>query len=310
VPSELVSGPDLGAGYLHQLSIDRSDDRVTFTYHAQDGGADANGPPIGPLDVLGYVHPESACQFGGPRCWHRRFLLPFAEVPRVRQTYNRSRFVLEATLRQRFGGGRVPADATLAEIVARLREPLQREGISWYVGGSMAARLLGAPIEPGDLDLGTSRPGVDRIGALLAEYLIEPVAPTDWTGAGIVRGARAFVGTLAEGARVEWAVPLDPTPAAGEWGGDPEQVRRLVVEFCGGPLSVARPEYGLVRAGRRGDVPRVAVLGELTRRLGVDRGLLEELLASAAVPAPVAADLRRAAGARPPAVRAARRKTS
>jgi hypothetical protein len=296
VTSELVSGPDLGAGYLHQLSIDRADDRVTFTYHAQDGGADANGPPIGPLEAIGYVHPPSACQFGGPRCWHRRFLLPFAETPRVRQTYNRSRFVLEATLRQRFAGAPVPAEAALAEVVARLRAPLEREGIPWYVGGSMGARLLGAALAPTDLDLGTNRAGVDRIGALLAEYLVEPVAPTDWPGAGIVHGARAFVGTLAEGARVEWAVPLDPAPASGEWSGDPARVRRLSVEFRGAPLSVARPEYGLVRAGRRGDPPRVAIWGALVQRLGVDRELLDELLATGAVPAPTAAELRRAAG--------------
>ncbi|MGD0257795.1 MAG: hypothetical protein ABSB90_07970 [Thermoplasmata archaeon] len=285
--SEMLSGPDLGGGYLHQLTIDRTGEATTFTYHAQDGGQDANGPPLGPLNALGFVHPTEGCQFGGPRCWHRRFLLPFAETPKVRLAYNRFRFVLETMLTQTYGNVRPGVDAALGELVRRIAPTLRAEGVEWYVGGSTAARLLGAKLEPGDIDLGTSRPGVDRVAQLIPEYLIEPLGPTDWPSRGIVRGARAFVGTFRDGARVEWAVPIEPTPPRGadEWSGRPADVRTLEVSVGGMAVRVARPEYALVRNAERKRSERVPVLSELVRTSGPDLHLLRELLDSSSLPA-------------------------
>ncbi len=281
MPSEMISGPDLGGGYLHQLSIDRAENRTTFTFHAQEGGSDANGPPLGPLEPFGFTHPPNPCQFGGPKCWHRRFLLPFAETSKVRQAYNRSRFVLDTMLKQRFGGHPVGADEALVEVVKRIEPIFSREGILWYVGGSMAARLLGADLTPNDIDLGTTRSGVDRLGELLVEYLIEPVAPTDWPSSGIVRGARAFVGTFRDGARVEWAIPIDPDSVRPfeEWSGDPKQTRLLTASFHGRSLRVTRPEYALVRAAELGAAGRLETLLALIRKVGADPELLEALLA-------------------------------
>jgi hypothetical protein len=278
----MLSGPDLGAGYLHQLTIDRNETTTTFTYHAQDGGQDANGPPIGPLDVLGFVHPPAGCQFGGPRCWHRRFLVPFGETLKVRMAYNRFRFVLEAMLEQAHRGRPVALETAVTELVRRIDPTLRAEGIEWYIGGSAAARLLGAELTPRDVDLGTSRPGVDRIAELIPEYLIEPVGPTDWSGGRIVRGARAFVGTFRDGARVEWAVPLEPdgSAVAPEWAGDLRRVRTLEVDVGGTHVRVTRPEYGLVRAAERERSTAVAEYAKLARRLGPDPALLESLLAA------------------------------
>jgi hypothetical protein len=280
VPSEMLSGPDLGAGYLHQLTVDRTGEATTFSYHAQDGGQDANGPPIGPLDALGFVHPTDGCQFGGPRCWHRRFLLPFAETPKVRLAYNRFRFVLDTMLKQAPAGEAAGVDGALAELVRRVAPTLRTEGIEWYVGGSTAARLLGAPLAPHDIDLGTSRDGVDRIAQLIPEYLIEPLGTTDWPPQGIVRGARAFVGTFREGARVEWAVAIAPAgPSATDaWSGPPSEVRTLEVAVGGEPIRVARPEYALVRSAERNTTDRQAALTELVRNVGPDAALLERLL--------------------------------
>lgn len=274
--SEMISGPDLGGGFLHQLSFDSGGEATTFTFHAQDGGSDAGGPAKGPLDVFGFVMPKVPCMFGGPRCWHRRFVLSRAEALRVRQAYNRHRFVLAAMVDQVYAGVPVPVDVGLEEVVGRLAGPLAADGIDWYVGGSTAAYLQGARIRPRDLDLGTTRSGVDRIGALLAEYLIEPLAPTDWPKVGIVRGARAFVGTLAEGLRVEWAVPLDPsrTGFGEEWSGHVDEVRLETVRVAGQRVRVTRPEYALVRAAEKGDsVHREGIL-ELLRHHGIDRELL------------------------------------
>jgi len=297
--SEMISGPDLGAGFLHQLSIDRDGDRTTFTYHAQDGGADANGPPAGPLDRFGFVHPPVPCMFGGARCWQRRFLLPFSEAPRVRQTYNRNRFVLETMMGQAYSSRPVAFAAGLGEVVARVAAPLASEGIEWYVGGSAAARLLGAPVLPHDLDLGTTRAGVDRIAALLSEHLIEPLAPTDWPGSGIVHGARAFVGTFREGIRVEWSVPLEPRAPdpLEEWSGRPGVARLTTVTVAGRAISVTRPEYAWVRAAERRDTAAATAIAGTVRRLGPDRELLDALLSRSSLPAEARRRLRSEAGA-------------
>lgn len=292
----MLSGPDLGGGFLHQLSVERdAGPTPTFTFHAQDGGSDAGGPPKGPLDVFGFVHPPTPCMFGGPRCWHRRFLLPFDEAPAVRRAYNRHRFVLEAMVEQAYGRAPVPIESGIREVLERIDAPLSREGVEWFVGGSAAAWLLGGSVVPRDIDLGTSRDGVDRLGALLAEFLIEPVAPTDWPGPGIVRAARAFVGTFREGVRVEWSVPIEPGPVAplDEFdlrGGRP---RLLTVDFQGRAVRVTRPEYALVRAAEKGRSDRVPALVELLGRVGVDRDLLDALLGRSRLSSPAREALRR-----------------
>jgi hypothetical protein len=280
LPSEMVSGPDLGGGFLHQLSIDRDGTSTTFTYHAQDGGSDAGGPPKGSLNVFGWAPTSTPCTFGGPRCWHRRFDLPFSAVPQVRAAYNRYRFVLATLMDQAYAGAPVDIEGALGEMVRRVAEPLRADGIEWYVGGSVAARLLGAPVAPRDIDLGTTRGGVERLGSLLAPYLIEPVAPTQGPDARRVVGARAFVGTLTQGAPVEWAVPLgeERTPSLAEFSGTAGVARTIPASFQGVAIPVTRPEYGLVRAEER----RRRELGppyiDLIRKLGPDLELLEVLL--------------------------------
>lgn len=282
MPSEMLSGPDLGGGFLHQLTLERDGDRTTFTFHAQDGGSDAGGPPAGPLDVFGYVHPTTACQFGGPRCWHRRFLLPFEEVPKVRRAYNRGRFVLEAMIGQAHLGAPVGIGPALEELLRRLPSPSSAGGREWYVGGSTAAWILGADLQPRDIDLGVTRSGVDRLADLLGEYLIEPVGTTDWPSNRIMRAARAFIGTFREGARVEWAVPLEPTapPSPSEWNLGPDDRRILETRFRGLPIRVSRPEFALVKAAQQNAPARLQATAGLVRQLGVDRELLKELLAN------------------------------
>lgn len=266
-----------------------------FTYHAQDGGADANGPPKGPLDVFGFVHPPNPCMFGGPRCWHRRFLLPFSATSRVRHAYNRNRFVLETMLAQAYDHRPAAVGASLEEVVKRISVPLARDRADWYIGGSAAAWVLGAGIVPGDLDLGTTREGVDQVAALLAEYLIEPLAPTDWPTAGIVRAARAFVGTFQEGTRVEWAVPIEPREPRPfeEWGGRVDSVRLVATSFRGHPLRVSRPEYALVRAFEEHRASDAAAIHAVVRRVGPDGELLDALLARSRLSGPERAEIRR-----------------
>ncbi|MGB6499950.1 MAG: hypothetical protein WBG19_00910 [Thermoplasmata archaeon] len=277
--SDLVSGPDLGAGFLHQLSRDSDGTTVRFTYHAQVGGQDANGPPRGSLDPFGFIHPATPCMFGGPGCWQRQFLLPFDATARVRQAYNRHRFVLETMIAQVYDGAVPTAEAGLAELCVRLA-PLSAAGIEWYLGGSAAAWLWGSGVPPRDLDLGTTREGVDRVADLLGEYLIEPIAPTDWTGGRIVRGARAFLGSFQSGIRVEWAVPIEPGEPLplGEWTGRAGVARLEPVTFQGHVLRATRPEYALVRAAERRSAEQTRAIATVVRSRGVDSELLELLL--------------------------------
>jgi len=290
----MLSGPDLGGGYLHQLTTERDGDRTTFTYHAQDGGQDAGGPPKGPLDPFGFVHPPSACPFGGPRCWHRRFLLPFSETARVRPCYNRHRFVLETLLDQAYAGRAVDVETAVPELLDRL----ERSGLSsptdFYIGGSAAAWLLGAPLRPRDVDVGVSRAAVDRVGAALMEYLIEPVATTDWPGVGIVRGGRAFVGTLVRGARVEWAVALGEEPRSPyeEWGGPIGGARTVSARALGRTVAVTRPEYALVRAAIKATGAPAPPLVDWLREFGPDLELFDALAERARLPAEQRAALR------------------
>ncbi len=280
-PSEMLSGPDLGAGYLHQLSIDRLGEATSFTHHAQDGGEDAGGPPKGDVGLLGFVHPPSSCMFGGPRCWHRRFVLPFAAAPRVRAAYQRHRFVLETMLEQVHGRGAADWTGALRELVSRIAAPMRDAGLEWYVAGSAAVALAGGGGTPRDLDLGTTRAGVDRLGELLREYVIEPVAPTDWPPERLVLGGRAFVGSPKAGARVEWAVPLEPRPPHPfeEFATVAGVTRTVAVRFEGLELRASRPEYALVRAATRGTQDGVRRSLAAIRRLGADAELLDRLLA-------------------------------
>ena len=280
--SEMLSGPDLGAGYLHQLSIDRENE-TWFTYHAQEGGLDANGPPKGPLAPIGFVHPTTACQFGGRRCWHRRFALPAIESARVRATYNRHRFVLQTTLDQLYSDAPFPIETALQELLERIERPLLSDGIPLYLMGSAGAWLQNVPLRPRDIDLGTDERGVARIGELLKDYLVEPVAPTDWPPAPRVVGGRAFVGSLSSGMRVDWAAPHPEEPEStltGESAWSPlAPVEK--VEWAGHALSVSRLEYPLVRSALRQEWERVTQLAARLRATGVNRSLLDELITHA-----------------------------
>jgi hypothetical protein len=193
---------------------------------------------------------------------------------------------------------RAPArvEGALEEVVRRVAEPLAHGEVGWYIGGSTAAWLLGAAVVPADIDLGTTRAGVDRIASLLAEYLVEPLAPTDWPTAGTVQGARAFVGTFREGARVEWAVPLEPrTPLPfEEWSGRTDVPRLVTASFRGHEIRVTRPEYALVRAFEKHRLNDAAAIAAVVRRLGPEAELLDSLLERSRLPTADRAPVRQA----------------
>ena len=228
---ELVSGPDLGGGFLFQLTRRRDGERAEFTYHAQDGGQDANGPPIGTPEPFGWARAEGMCFIGGRVCWHRRFALEDREVGAVRAAYNRTRFVMEAELAQAYRGAPVPWGAALREWTSRVGPALAALGAPWCLSGASAEAVVrgGSAARVLVLTVATTDLGVRAAASAVPEYLTEPAAVTEWQGRETL-AARAFFGTLREGVRVEWA-----SGAEGE--------RRLAsaraVDWNGAALSVA-----------------------------------------------------------------------
>lgn len=274
----LISGPDLGGGYLHQLSRDLEDGRATFTHHAQEGGADAGGPPRGPLDGLGFVHPPEPCMFGGPRCYHRVYELPESEAARVRAAYQRYRFVLSTLLEQQLEGVAPAASAGVHDLLRAVAEPMEQAGLGWYLAGPASAWIQGVAEPPTVLTIGGTADSGARLAELLREYLIEPWAPTEWAGRPIPAGARAFLGTPRAGIRAEWWAPPQPRPGdLGELGEYGDPVRTVVVDFEGLRVPVARLEYAWVAAVRDRREAEHRRLAERIRPETVDRELVAEL---------------------------------
>ena len=283
---ELVSGPDVGGGFLFQLTVETVDPYAKYTIHAQEGGIDGGSRPAGSPELVGFSSPRTPCPIGGRQCAHREFEVPPDAALRTRFAYNRLRFVIGAMVAQRAGRKPAPFEAGLAETLPRIVRALGPAGVPWIIGGSAGARLLGAELDPVDLDLATDRRGVELIGEALSEFLIEPAGRARWAEGEVRWGGRAFVGTFQDGLCVEWAEAApDPHPAAsGEWTSAMLH-HPIIVEWKGSPVPVTSPEFGLVRSASAGRPERVTAYLDLLRRLGTDRSLLATALASATVDA-------------------------
>jgi hypothetical protein len=295
--ARLLAGPDLGGGYLFQLTRDAAPLVPGFTFHLQDAGTDAGESAAGSPERLGYRHPDVACMYGGRECWHLSFPLPDEALPRVRLAYNRTRFVLGPMLRQASGAAVAPIAEGMAELLDRIAAPLEAAGVPWQVGGSAAAWLRGVPLAPRDIDLGVGPAGGPLLAERLEEYLVEPSREVT-VDQGLSRlRAVAFVGTLKAGIRAEWwtARPTgSPGAPPSEWEGPGWVERREFLDWQGHRVPVAPVEFELVRLAARRDTDRLALLLPAYRGWGRPRDRLEEVLAAAELP-PAEADRLRAA---------------
>lgn len=228
----MVSGPDLGAGFLWQLSAEEGGpEEPGFTYHLQEGGEDASGPPIGPPDFLGYRHPRAACMFGGPRCWERRFLTEPADLSRIRTAYQRTRLAFAALLAHEYEAREVPFGEELERLLSVCDVPLRAAGIPYRVDGRTATWLSAGGTPPRSVRLEVGSGGSERIGTLLERELIEPVASR---GPEEGFGGRAFLGTVRAGLLVDFG---ERPPGAGP---APATGHELTWRGFGVPVAVAR----------------------------------------------------------------------
>ncbi len=145
-----------------------------------------------------------------------------------------------------------------------LRELCDRTGggpLGWWLTGSAALAVRGAPIEPGDLDLVCTTEEAIWLGQVFADALIEPVAKS---GGGWISD---YWGRAFWAARIEWIggpKPAVDKPLPSDFG--PVAASRLqTVRWESWPIRV--PPLDLQRAvsQRRGLIDRVAVIDALNR---------------------------------------------
>jgi hypothetical protein len=290
---ELVSGPDLGAGFLFQLTVAAGDGPSHWIVHAQEGGIDASGPPKGSPEPFGFHAYPGVCPIGGRPCYHRELDADPRDAARVRMGYNRTRFVMAGMLEQQYGGQVVPLAATVQEVVGRIAAPLRESGRPWFLGGAAAVWLYGLADPPRSVEIGTDAAGVVAIADALGEYLTEPPGTADWEGRRRVFGGRAYVGTLRAGAQVAWCsaeTSVPRFPVTSEWGAPAADVPTIELTVAGIPIRVPRPELLLFDAARAKDRVRLAAIARHVQKTGAKDDLIDVLRAAAPPPERAAVD--------------------
>jgi hypothetical protein len=180
-----------------------------------------------------------------------------ADTPHLDAIYEHFARYAEPMILQTARAMPVPWERALEALFGRVAgEPLD-----WWIGGSAALAVRGAPVAPRDFDLIVDVASAQRLGRLLFDSLIEPVLPVEgwfcnWWG-------RAFLH-----ARFEWVGGVDERadqPEISDFG--PTAARRLeTVIWRGHAIRVPPLDLQLQVSRRRGLAERVAHIERLLER--------------------------------------------
>jgi hypothetical protein len=189
--------------------------------------------------------------------WRRAYPVDAPHLEQAWQNFDRH---IGMVLRQAGRLEPVPWRAALRELCRRT----DGQPVSWWLTGSAALAVRGAPIEPGDLDLVCDVPDAVALGDLFADCLLEPVVPAAADSISD-RWGRAFYA-----ARIEWVGGVRSfvdEPDASDFG--PAAAKRLeTVIFERWQVRV--PPLDLQRAvsARRGLTDRVVMIDALAAAAG------------------------------------------
>jgi hypothetical protein len=181
-----------------------------------------------------------------------------AQTPHLDQAWRNLGRYIGTVLRQAAHVDPVPWREALRELCRQTWD----QPVGWWLTGSAALAVRGAPIEPGDLDLVCGARDALALGEIFADSLLEPVTRSagnwvsEWWG-------RAFCG-----ARIEWVGAVrarvdEPHPS--DFG--PAAARRLeAVQFEDWQIRVPPLDLQRASSARRGLTGRVALIDRLLQR--------------------------------------------
>jgi hypothetical protein len=178
-----------------------------------------------------------------------------ADTPHLELAWQNFAWHIEAVLRQAAGLDPVPWLDALREVCRRTTG----QPVAWWLTGSAALAVRGAPIEPGDLDLVCGSQDAAVLGDLFSDALLEPVLPAgpNWISDS---WGRAFCG-----ARIEWIGGPRPSadhPLPSDFGLAAAS-RLQTLSFEGWPVRVPPLELQRAVCRRRGLTDRVALIDVL-----------------------------------------------
>lgn len=173
-----------------------------------------------------------------------------AGTPHLDRAWANFQRLIRPWLRQAAGLDPVPWAEALAVVCHRLNGA----GVDWWLTGSAALAVRGFAVTPGDLDLVVSEADAHRVGDLLLDGLVEPVAPADWFC--------RWWGRAVLGARVEWVGGVGPAadhPEPTDFG--PAAAARLTtLTWREWPVRVPPLELQRAVSLRRGLTTRVGLI--------------------------------------------------
>ena len=177
-----------------------------------------------------------------------------ADTPHLDRVFLNLEQYAEAMLQQKAGFRPVPWQKALLAFL----QVVEGEKLTWWLRGSAALAVRGLDIAPGDIDLTTDDAGAHRLGALLLDYLVEPVIPVhnwfcNWWG-------RAFWDV-----RIEWMGGVNETadqPEVGDFGPEAERRAETVI-WHGYEIHVPPLDLQLAVSERRGLTERAALIWQV-----------------------------------------------